>query len=95
MLLTERVLMQLLKNGRKLSLIFEYRHFFNNCRKKILAVKGKEINNKLVCRDLKIQMWKNMIYQQIHGLQNFFPLLEKLHTSNFLNKFSKKFRKVK
>ena len=40
--------MQLLKNGRKLSLIFEYRHFFNNCRKKILAAKGKEINNKLV-----------------------------------------------
>ena len=40
--------MQLLKNGRKLSLIFEYRHFFNNCRKKILAKKGKEINNKLV-----------------------------------------------
>ncbi len=39
---------QLLKNGRKLSLIFEYRHFFNNCRKKILAQKGKEINNKLV-----------------------------------------------
>ena len=39
---------QLLKNGRKLSLIFEYRHFFNNCRKKILAEKGKEINDKLV-----------------------------------------------
>ena len=39
---------QLLKNGRKLSLIFEYRHFFNNCRKKILAQKGKEINKKLV-----------------------------------------------
>ena len=39
---------QLLKNGRKLSLIFEYRHFFNNCRKKILGRKGKEINNKLV-----------------------------------------------
>ena len=39
---------QLLKNGRKLSLIFEYRHFFNNCRKKILAQKGKEINDKIV-----------------------------------------------
>ena len=39
---------QLLKNGKKLSLIFEYRHFFNNCRKKILAQKGKEINDKLV-----------------------------------------------
>ena len=39
---------KLLKNGRKLGLIFEYRHFFNNCRKKILAQKGKEINNKLV-----------------------------------------------
>ena len=39
---------KLLKNGRKLSLIFEYRHFFNNCRKKILAQKGKEINTKLV-----------------------------------------------
>jgi hypothetical protein len=39
---------QLLKNGKKLSLIFEYRHFFNNCRKKILGQKGKEINDKLV-----------------------------------------------
>ena len=39
---------KLLKNGKKLNLIFEYRHFFNNCRKKILAAKGKEINDKLV-----------------------------------------------
>ena len=39
---------KLLKSGKKLSLIFEYRHFFNNCRKKILAKKGKEINDKLV-----------------------------------------------
>ena len=38
----------LLKQGKKLCLIYEYRHFFNNCRKKILARKGKEINNKLV-----------------------------------------------
>ena len=40
--------MKLLKNGKKLNLIFEYRHFFNNCRKKILAKKGVEINDKLV-----------------------------------------------
>ena len=39
---------KLLKNGKKLNLIFEYRHFFNNCRKKILAKKGVEINDKLV-----------------------------------------------
>ena len=39
---------KLLKNGKKLNLIFEYRHFFNNCRKKILAKKGMEINDKLV-----------------------------------------------
>ena len=39
---------KLLKNGKKLNLIFIYRHFFNNCRKKILAKKGVEINDKLV-----------------------------------------------
>ena len=39
---------KLLKNGKKLNLIFVYRHFFNNCRKKILAKKGVEINDKLV-----------------------------------------------
>ena len=59
---------RLLKNGRKLSLIFEYRHFFNNCRKKILAQKGKEINNKLV---------NEFRYQ--HLLKDIFNLIKKNH----------------
>ena len=59
---------QLLKNGRKLSLIFEYRHFFNNCRKKILAQKGKEINNKLV---------NEFRYQYL--LKGIFNLIKKNH----------------
>ena len=59
---------QLLKNGRKLSLIFEYRRFFNNCRKKILAQKGKEINNKLV---------NEFRYQYL--LKGIFNLIKKNH----------------
>ena len=59
---------QLLKNGRKLSLILEYRHFFNNCRKKILAQKGKEINNKLV---------NEFRYQYL--LKGIFNLIKKNH----------------
>ena len=59
---------QLLKNGRKLSLIFEYRHFFNNCRKKILAQKGKEINDKLV------QEFRNQ-----YLLRRVFNLIKKNH----------------
>ena len=60
--------LQLLKNGRKLSLIFEYRHFFNNCRKKILAGKGKEINNKLVSE-----------FRNQYLLKGIFNLIKKNH----------------
>ena len=38
----------LLKQAKKMSLILEYRHFFNNVRKRILSEKAKEINNKLL-----------------------------------------------
>ena len=55
---------KLLKNGKKLNLIFEYRHFFNNCRKKILAKKGKEINDKLVEEFRNQNLMKN-IFQLI------------------------------
>ena len=51
---------KLLKTGKKLSLIFEYRHFFNNCRKKILAKKGIEINDKLVNEFRNQNLMKNI-----------------------------------
>ena len=52
--------LKLLKNGKKLNLIFEYRHFFNNCRKKILAKKGQEINDKLINEFRKQNLMKNI-----------------------------------
>ena len=51
---------KLLKTGKRLSLIFEYRHFFNNCRKKILAKKGLEINDKLVNEFRNQNLMKNI-----------------------------------
>ena len=52
--------LKLLKNGKKLNLIFEFRHFFNNCRKKILAKKGKEINEKLINEFRNQNLMKNI-----------------------------------
>ena len=51
---------QLLKKGKKLNLIYEYRRFFNICRKKILANKGKEINDKLVNEFRNQNLMKNI-----------------------------------
>ena len=50
----------LLKQGKKMSLILEYRHFFNNVRKSILAQKAKEINNKLLSEFRKQNLMKNL-----------------------------------
>ena len=50
----------LLKQGKKMSLILEYRHFFNNVRKSILAEKAKEINNKLLDEFRKQNLMKNL-----------------------------------
>ena len=50
----------LLKQGKKMSLILEYRHFFNNMRKSILAEKAKEINNKLLAEFRKQNLMKNL-----------------------------------
>ena len=50
----------LLKQGKKMSLILEYRHFFNNVRKSILAEKAKEINNKLLSEFRKQNLMKNL-----------------------------------
>ena len=52
--------LKLLKNGKKLNLIFEFRHFFNNCRKKILSKKGKEINEKLIKEFRNQNLMKNI-----------------------------------
>ena len=50
----------LLKQGKKMSLILEYRHFFNNVRKSILAEKAKEINNKLLSEFRRQNLLKNL-----------------------------------
>ena len=50
----------LLKQGKKMSLILEYRHFFNNVRKSILNEKAKEINNKLLTEFRKQNLMKNL-----------------------------------
>ena len=50
----------LLKQEKKMSLILEYRHFFNNVRKSILAEKAKEINNKLLAEFRKQNLMKNL-----------------------------------
>ena len=50
----------LLKQGKKMSLILEYRHFFNNVRKSILNQKAKEINNKLLSEFRKQNLMKNL-----------------------------------
>ena len=50
----------LLKQGKKMSLILEYRHFFNNVRKSILAEKAKEINNKLLAEFRKQNLMTNL-----------------------------------
>ena len=50
----------LLKQGKKMSLILEYRHFFNNVRKSILAEKAKEINNKLLAEFRKQNLMINL-----------------------------------
>ena len=51
----------LLKQGKKMSLILEYRHFFNNVRKSILAEKAKEINNKLLTEFRRQNLMKNLL----------------------------------
>jgi hypothetical protein len=50
----------LLKQGKKMSLITEYRHFFNNIRKKILNEKAKDINNKLLSEFRRQNLMKNI-----------------------------------
>ena len=52
----------LLKQGKKMSLILEYRHFFNNVRKSILAEKAKEINNKLLSEFRRQNLMKNLFF---------------------------------
>ena len=50
----------LLKQGKKISLILEYRHFFNNVRKNILSEKAKDINKKLYTEFRKQYLMKNL-----------------------------------
>ena len=45
-----------------MSLILEYRHFFNNVRKSILAEKAKEINNKLLSEFRRQNLMKNLFF---------------------------------
>lgn len=56
----KKLSIDLLKQGKKMCLIFEYRHFFNNTRKKILCEKAKDINNKLVAEFRRESLLKNL-----------------------------------
>ena len=79
---------QLLKNGKKLSLIFEYRHFFNNCRKKILGQKGKEINDKLV-NEFRNQYLLRGIFNLIKKNRDIRKEKEKAYNNMIINKYQR------
>ena len=79
---------QLLKNGKKLSLIFEYRHFFNNCRKKILGQKGKEINDKLV-NEFRNQYLLRGIFNIIKKNRDIRKEKENAYNNMIMNKYQR------
>ena len=79
---------QLLKNGKKLSLIFEYRHFFNNCRKKILGQKGKEINDKLV-NEFRNQYLLRGIFNLIKKNRDIRKEKKNAYTNMIMNKYQR------
>jgi hypothetical protein len=79
---------KLLKNGKKLNLIFEYRHFFNNCRKKILAAKGKEINDKLV-NEFRNQYLLRGIFNIIKKNRDIRKEKENAYNNMIMNKYQR------
>ena len=79
----------LLKQGKKMSLILEYRHFFNNIRKRILSEKAKDINNKLLYEFRKQNLMKN-IFNVIKENHRAKRERDKKYKKIFLNKYEDK-----
>ena len=79
----------LLKQGKKMSLILEYRHFFNNVRKRILAEKAKDINNKLLTEFRRQNLMKNIfnILKENHKAKK---ERENKYKKIFINKYEDK-----
>ena len=72
-----------------MSLILEYRHFFNNVRKSILAEKAKEINNKLLSEFRRQNLMKNLfnVIKENHRRKK---ERDKKYKKIFLNKYEDK-----
>ena len=79
----------LLKKGKKMSLILEYRHFFNNIRKKILTEKAKDINNKLLNEFRKQNLMRN-IFHVLKDNHKARKEREKTYKKIFINKYEDK-----
>jgi len=79
----------LLKQGKKMSLILEYRHFFNNIRKRILSEKAKDINNKLLYEFRRQNLMKN-IFNVIKENHRAKKERDKKYKKIFLNKYEDK-----
>ena len=85
----------LLKQAKKMSLILEYRHFFNNVRKKILSEKAKDINNKLLSEFRRQNLMKN-IFSILKENRRYKKERENKYKKMFLNKYEdKEFIKIK
>ena len=72
-----------------MSLILEYRHFFNNVRKKILSEKAKDINNKLLSEFRRQSLMKN-IFNVLKENRRYKKEREKKYKKQFLNKYEDK-----
>ena len=79
----------LLKQGKKMSLILEYRHFFNNIRKKILTEKAKDINNKLLTEFRRQNLMRN-IFNILKENHKYKKERENKYKKIFLNKYEDK-----
>ena len=79
----------LLKQGKKMSLILEYRHFFNNVRKRILSDKAKDINNKLLSEFRRQNLMKN-IFNVLKENRRLKKERENKYNKIFLNKYEDK-----
>ena len=79
----------LLKQGKKMSLILEYRHFFNNVRKRILSEKAKDINNKLL-KEFRRQNLMKRIFNILKENHKAKKDRENKYKKIFINKYEDK-----
>lgn len=79
----------LLKQSKKMSLILEYRHFFNNIRKNILSKKAKDINNKLLSEFRRQNLMRN-IFNVLKENYRAKKEKENKYKKNFINKYEDK-----